>query len=357
MYICPHVHFRDEKEEAHKETIEHGLWVATRSGFDAVIDMPNTTRPVISRERVKERLALAQRARENNPRITTSYHVHVGLTADLSQIEEAVRAYNEIDQVAGMKLFAGRSIGNLAVIKEDDQKFVFNKLAELRYNGPVVVHAEKEKYMNPEIFDPTRPITHAYSRPPLAAIESVKDMITFSADAGFEGHLHIAHVSTSEEVYLVQEAKRTGRKISCGITPHHFMLHEGSLNGYNGLLYKMNPPLRSDYELRTLNSCVLRGEVDLAETDHAPHTLAEKTKPPYLSGMPGLWMYHHFIRLLLERGMKEKDKNERTDIDRFTFRRANEIFGKNGNPLVSERIVREIEIVNPKEYPMDPRFV
>ncbi len=354
MYICPHVHLRDE-EEAYKETIAHGLLVATQAGFEAVIDMPNNKRQVVNRERVRERLNLAQRAREANSKIVTEYHVHVGLTADPAQLEEAVYCYNEIPEVAGQKLFAGRSIGTLAVIKEDEQKFVFKRLTELGYKGPVVIHAEKEQYMNVGFFDPKRPITHALSRPPLAAIASVKDMIDFSGEAGFQGHLHIAHVSLPDEVYLVQQAKKQGRRISCGVTPHHFMLDESYLRSSDGLLYKMNPPLRSKEEVRELRACVLAGLVDLAENDHAVHSLEEKTNPPYFSGMPSLWMYPHFVKWLGTIGMELENEREPIDVVRFTFGNANKIFGKHGKPLVSEIRIKHTWPISNEEYPMDPR--
>ena len=104
MFIDPHVHCRDE-EQSHKETIEHALRVAERAGFTAIFDMPNTARPVTTRERVEERLVIARRVNS-----VVQYGLYMALTADLEQVKRAVETFQDLSQVVGFKLYAGHSV-------------------------------------------------------------------------------------------------------------------------------------------------------------------------------------------------------------------------------------------------------
>ncbi len=110
------------------------------------------------------------------------------------------------------------------------------------------------------------------------------DQIRLSEEAGFTGHLHICHISSSAAVALVTEARARGRRISCGATPHHLLLHS-ELAKDRTLWAKMNPPLRSEEQQRALYNDLLAGRIDWVESDHAPHTIADKKAGA--SGIPG----------------------------------------------------------------------
>ena len=58
-----------------------------------------------------------------------------------------------------------------------------------------------------------------------------------------EAHVHVAHVSTAVTLDVVREARASGVNVTCEVTPHHFMLTDVELLGYD-TNYKMNPPLR-----------------------------------------------------------------------------------------------------------------
>jgi|TARA_Y100000310_G_scaffold279036_1_gene297918 dihydroorotase len=121
MIIDSHVHLRDEEQKG-KETIDHGLEVARDSGVVAVFDMPNTLRPVTTRERVGDRLRLAQDA--NVPEVF--YGTYMGLTADSEQVKQAVGVYRDFfPHVVGFKLYAGHSVGNLGVVDFEDQRRIY----------------------------------------------------------------------------------------------------------------------------------------------------------------------------------------------------------------------------------------
>ena len=145
MYIDAHVHCRDE-EQSDKETIAHALEVAKRAGVDAIFDMPNTERPVTDRRRVDERLALADAAKSS-----VFYGLYVGLTPNPEQVRDAVRIHSEyFPRVVGLKMYAGKSAGDLEIIKKEEQDEVYRALSD--YRGVLAVHCEKESFMKPKIW-------------------------------------------------------------------------------------------------------------------------------------------------------------------------------------------------------------
>jgi dihydroorotase len=304
MRIDPHVHFRDE-EQSYRETISHGLSVAESQGVGLVFDMPNVARPVLTEDDVRRRLKLVPK--EGKQR----YRLYVGATSDPHQLAEAARLVSGYDEVIGIKMYAGKSVGDLAILSEEDQKKVYSVLAGEGYEGVIVVHCEKEKFTK-DVFDPKEPVTHAMARPKIAEIESIKDQINFALEAGFKGNLHICHITTPEGVGLVDEA-RSKMRITCAATPHHLLWDESMLMGDHGLLYKMNPPLRKKEDVMELRRCLSSGKIDWIETDHAPHAIGEKLNPPYMSGYPTLYIYRDFVENFLpSQGLTAQQINDLT---------------------------------------------
>ncbi len=314
--IDPHVHCRDW-EESHKETVAHALHVAERAGVSAIFDMPNTKPAIVSYEIVKRRLEHAKSAQSK-----TFYGVYIGLTYNPKQIEEAVRTFGEFSpSVVGFKMYAGHSVGNLAMPNEEDQKRTYKILEELGYKGVLAVHCENEKFMKPELWNPQDPISHTKVRSPEVEINSVRDQIAFASESNFSGTLHIAHISHPDSVNLVIQARKdTSLKITCGVTPHHCLLSSDLSNNSDGLLYKVNPPLRTQESADAMLEHLRLGAIDFVETDHAPHTLFEKMNAPYLSGFPGLPFLPFFAQFLELQGFTEQH------IRKCMHERACEIF-------------------------------
>ena len=299
IMIDPHVHCRDGKQ-AYKETIEHVLKVAQEQGVKKIFDMPNTDPPILYEKDVQERLKLVPENRKED------YFLYISATSGGRQLKEAVRCYNKYKKIIGIKLYAGKSVGDLAVIKEEEQRKIYKILAYLDYKGVLAVHCEKEDYLKPEFWNPLDPITHSYARPKKAEIESVKDQIKFANETGFNGTLHIVHVSCPESVELIDKARKK-IKITCGVTPHHILWDNKILNRQDGLLYKMNPPLRNKNDVEKLRQYLKEKKIDWIETDHAPHPIGETFFSPYLSGYPSLYLYRDFVsKFLPDIGINKK---------------------------------------------------
>lgn len=289
--IDPHVHCRDG-QQAYKETISHVLALAARQGVEKVFDMPNTNPPLLRERDIKERLRLVPQEGKGR------YFLYLGLTPRYAQLEEAVFCYRKYPQVIGFKLYAGQSVGDLGITCPQDQEKIYQILGKLKYRGVLAVHCEKVALFRPEIWDPTRPLTHFYARPKEAEIEAIKDQIRFAQRANFLGSLHIVHVSAPESIEIIERARKK-IKITAAVTPHHLLWSKEMLARKDGLLYKMNPPLREKKEVEKIRRYLKEGKIDWIETDHAPHPVGEKLFPPYLSGFPSLYLYKKLVQEFL----------------------------------------------------------
>ena len=231
-------------------------------------------------------------------------------------MEEVVRAWKDLfPRVVGLKLFAGHSTGAMGITDPREQALVYRTLAALGFDGVLAVHCEKEALLRPSEWDPTRPVTHARARPPAAEVASVDDQKAHARAARFRGTLHVCHISTPWAVDLVrgthERTQDAGPRMSCGLAPHHALLDAGMMERENGILLMMNPPLRPLPMPSLMMERLLQGQIDWIETDHAPHTLQDKTER-HASGIPGLPFYPRFVRLLAQRGMDGRRREELT---------------------------------------------
>lgn len=290
MRIDPHVHCRDGRQN-YKDTIEHVLRLCDQYGIDVVYDMPNTDPPVLRTEDVEKRLALVPSDEQ------ARYRLYMGALPDESQLREAVALTKESRQVVGIKMFAGQSEGKLGICAEADQRKIYEILTSLDYRGVLAVHCEKASMCRND-FDPQKPLTHCLCRPPDAETQAIEDQIKLVRSTGFRGNLHVCHVSLAASVALIKSVKAEIR-VTCGVTPHHLLWTGAQMNSRDGLLYKVNPPLRELTDCFTLRQALKTGDIDWIETDHAPHPISEKLFPPYASGYPSICLYGELVDNIL----------------------------------------------------------
>ena len=336
--IDPHVHLRDWNEKE-KETLVHGMESGYLSGIDTFFDMPNTNPPITNRENALKRIEDGIKAEEELRKrgMDVHYHLYLGLTPNKEQISEMVSLYSSLfPRIIGLKLFASHSTGNMGIIDEEEEKNVFQVLADLDYKGVVAVHAEKTSLF-------TTNSSHALSRPSISEIESVRDMIEFATDAGFKGRLHIAHISTKGALELVKKAKEEGKiKITSGATPHHALFNLESENKY----LKMNPPLREEEDRAYIFSSLLSGDIDWIESDHAPHTLRDKENGK--CGIPGFKGTLLLIDKLRECGISEER------LEKLLNTNIASTFGLGNSKLSIPTDTQGREKIIGDRYPFDP---
>jgi dihydroorotase len=325
-FIDPHVHCRDW-EESGKETMKTAGEAAVHGGVTRMHDMPNTSPPILHHPDIEKRIE--DYAKSESP---ADYGLYCGLTANPSQIREAVESVKKYSGVMGLKLYAGESFGELGVSSPEEQLFVYRMLAKLGYTGVLMAHCEKVSLFSHRTWSVNHPETWCDIRPPEAEIEAVRDQLNFAIKSVFKGRLHICHTTLPETVNLVRGAKSL--HLSCGATPHHLLLSfESMMRKSRGLYYKVNPPLRRREKVQELVKELFDGNIDWIETDHAPHRVSEKLNAPFLSGLPGLDNYSNFISALHEHFHIPLD-----DLANLTSWNASRMFGvkggeiKEGNP-------------------------
>ena len=304
-HIDPHVHCRDGKEE-YKTNIRKVSEAAEKQEIVAILDMAR----VFTEKQAQERIALAKM---RQPSI--AYFFYARLTTDQNQIAEAVKVVNNYPPAVGLKLRA------VDVPREKDLKRVYRTLVKLNYTGLLAVHCQKASRFKPELWNPWQPWTHYLVQPPAAEIESVAEQINFAKMSQFPGHLHICHISCHKSVNLVCKARKKLR-ISCGITPHHLKWSSEKMKEPGGLFYKCDPPLAIEAEVLLLREDLKNGKIDWIETDFAPHTLQEKLKPPYLSGIADYSLYSDVLEWLRQQGIKEET------IENLTYGNIKKVFGQ-----------------------------
>ena len=115
-------------------------------------------------------------------------------------------------------------------------------------------------------------------------------------------HVHIAHLSTSGAVRLVRDAKARGVRVTAEVTPHHLLLTDEAVRGFDTNT-KMNPPLRTKRDVEVLLEGLIDGTIDCIATDHAPHAASEK-EGEYDQAAFGIVGLETAVGLLLDRLVK-----------------------------------------------------
>ena len=263
--IDVHVHLREPGFE-NKEDVATGTRAAASGGVTTVFEMPNTNPPTTTLKRVQEKRELMRE------KAVTNYGIYMGATSD--NLEEIRKARN----VPGVKLYMGSSTGNLLLTDEKAIKNVFDS------GKKIVIHAEDEELMkkNAEKHG-SEPEASAHSliRNDEVEASAVRKALELSRNPK---QLHFTHVSSRKALNLI---KKTGS--SCDVTPHHLFLTSEQLKK-QGNLAKMNPALKSAEDVEALWDGMNSGFVDCIATDHASHTMAEKSTDYWQapSGVPGL---------------------------------------------------------------------
>jgi dihydroorotase len=270
--IDSQVHFREPGLE-HKEDLETGSRSAVLGGVTAVFEMPNTRPPTTSAA------ALAAKVAAATGRMYCDFAFFVGATRDnvddLAELERQPGA-------AGIKVFIGSSTGDLLV---DDDETLARILATIRRRA--AFHSEDEARLRERVKLQREgdPSSHSEWRDVGAALASTERLLRLAAAAG--KRVHVLHVSTGEEMALLALHKDIA---SVEVTPQHLTLATPDAYEVLGTKAQMNPPLRDRYHRERLWWGLGQGVVDVLGSDHAPHTLEEKSKsyPATPSGMPGV---------------------------------------------------------------------
>jgi dihydroorotase len=266
--VCPglidmHVHLREPGQE-HKETIATGTAAAVAGGFTAVACMPNTN-PVNDNagvtEYIRKKAAEANRARVY-PIGAVSRGQKGEQMADIAELRKAgCVAISDDGHPVATALLMRRALEYAGMFK----MVVIDHCEDQTLKGDGVAH---------EGF--------AASSLGLRGIPGEAESIMVQRDAALAeltgGVVHIAHMSARQSLDAVRYGKARGARVTCEVTPHHFVLTDQLLispRPYDTNV-KMNPPLRDALDRDAMTSGIADGTVDVIATDHAPHHYDEK---------------------------------------------------------------------------------
>jgi dihydroorotase len=295
--IDAHVHSRDPGFPD-KESWDTLAQAAYRGGVVAVVDMPNTFPPTLDRENIRDKAARADKS-------GLGYRFLLGVTAEnLPRIPELLR--DKTLPLCGLKIYYGQSTGNLRFV---DLEQLAHKVPQLQ-DYMLVFHAEDQcridcqsRALSPEAdyaSVPSSYAVHSQIRDSESALQASIAILQWAQR--WKRRVHIAHVSTPDEMALIAAARRDGIPVSCEVCPHHLLLSTLDYERLGGFL-KVNPPVRSESEMLLLRRYLAEGSIDCFVTDHAPHTTREKRQPYATcpSGMPAsefFWpLFYHACKL------------------------------------------------------------
>ncbi|MBI2415141.1 MAG: dihydroorotase [Candidatus Kerfeldbacteria bacterium] len=290
-YIWPglidsHVHFRTPGEE-YKEDWITGSAAALAGGITSVVDMPNNRVPITTQA------LLAEKKSAITSMANISYKLAFG--ANNTNLAEVLACD---DTVAGIKVFMTTSSSQLALTDKAALTNLFEHCPRL-----LMVHAEVDRIIQHAGGEHTRE----------AAIAATQQVLELAAQ--YQRSVYLCHVSTAEEIALVQQFRKRGVTVYVEVTPHHLWLNQSAH-------IKVNPPLRTAADNTVLWQAVRDGVVDVIASDHAPHTWTEKqlVNPP--AGLPNIEL---LFPLLLTAVAQEKITLD--DIYRCCVTNPARIFG------------------------------
>jgi dihydroorotase len=167
-------------------------------------------------------------------------------------------------------------------IFSDDGKCVSDPLLMRRalayvksFDGVIAQHAQEPRLTeNSQMHEGNVSAELGLAGWPAVAEESIiaRDVLLAEATGS---RLHICHLSTSGSVEIIRWAKQRGIKVTAEVTPHHLLLTDELARTYNPV-YKVNPPLRTDADVKALREALVDGTIDIVATDHAPHPVEAK---------------------------------------------------------------------------------
>ena len=265
-----HVHLRDMKL-SYKEDFMTGTAAAAAGGFTSVIDMPNSLPPTDSAERLRERAA----------RASGKILVNVGFHAAALDDKDAAYAMKSAGAFS-MKLYLPNPIAPLNV--NDDRVVVQVLNAAKKASLLLTVHAEDmTKLPRTEKIGTFAELVRL--RRGIAETSAVRRILRLQRKIGCR--VHFCHVSLPSSLSAI--SNRSSSRLSSEITPHHTLLSENHVKTLGWKAW-MVPPLRSRNDTRNLFRAMKMGIPTIMATDHAPHTIKEKARPPRESspGIPGL---------------------------------------------------------------------
>ena len=298
-----HVHFR-EPGFSYKETIKSGSLAAAHGGYTAVCAMPNLNPVPDTVERINKQLDIIKNDAviDVYPYASITVEQRGEKISDLESMKDLCIAYSD----------DGRGVQNEEMMRKA-------MIRAKRLGKMIVAHCEVDSllfggYIHDGLYCALNGMKGISSR---SEWEMIARDIRLAKETGCP--YHVCHISTKESVALIRKAKSEGVDITCETAPHYLVFNDMDIEDDGR--FKMNPPIRDESDRLALVEGIKDGTIDMIATDHAPHSLEEKSQGLRDSkmGVVGLEtsfsvMYTYFVKtgiITMERLIELMSENPR----------------------------------------------
>lgn len=338
MWLMPgiiddQVHFR-EPGLTHKAELSTESKAAAAGGVTSFMEMPNTVPQALTQRLLEDKY---ERAAEVS---AVNYSFFMG--ASNNNIEEVLKT--DPKRVCGVKVFMGSSTGDMLV----DEKTVLEGIFK---ESPTIVatHCEEEEVVRAnmakakERWGENVPISqHPIIRSEEACYRSSSKAIELATKLGTR--LHILHISTAKELDLFDGTKPLKeKKITAEACIHHLWFTDADYEE-KGTYIKWNPAVKAQSDRDAIRAALLDGRIDVIATDHAPHTVEEKSNS-YFKAPSGGPLVQHGLPAMLELVHQGHISVEKV-IDLMCHKVA-ELFEIKDRGYIREGYKADLALVNP----------
>jgi dihydroorotase len=331
--IDDQVHFR-EPGLTHKATIKTESRAAIAGGITSFIEMPNTSPQATTIDKLEDKFQIAAQTSSAN------YSFMFGGTND--NLDEILKV--DPLKVAGLKLFLGSSTGNMLVDNPEVLEKIFKStdlLISVHCEDEATIKQNTAKYL--ETYGEDIPIKcHPEIRSVDACYISSSKAIKLAKKTG--ARLHVFHLSTAKETALFSSKKALkDKKITAEVCIHHLWFSDQDYEK-KGTLIKWNPAVKSAKDRDALWKALLNDKIDVIASDHAPHTLEEKSNTYTKAPSGGPLVQHALV------AMMEAHHNGKISIEKMVEKMCHNpaiLFQIEKRGYIKEGYFADLVLVNP----------
>ncbi len=291
--IDDQVHFR-EPGLTHKGTIASESKAAIAGGITSFMEMPNVNPQTVTIDLLNQKIDIASCDSYAN------YSFYLGATNE--NIDE-LRALDK-NHTCGVKVFMGSSTGNMLVDNPEALTKIFSNV-----RIPIAAHCEDEATIKQNlahyksIYGTNIPIhLHPEIRSRKACFLSSSLAVELAKK--HNARLHVLHLSTADEITLFDSAPVSQKQITAEVCVHHLWFTDKDYKE-KGTFIKWNPAVKSELDKQELFAAMLADKIDVIATDHAPHTIEEKTGV-YTNAASGGPLVQHSLLAMLQHSNEGK---------------------------------------------------
>ena len=285
--IDDQAHFR-EPGLTHKSDLYTEPRSAVAGGVTSYMEMPNTKPPAVTQELLQQKYDIAAQ------KSLANYSFFMGASND--NLEEVLKT--DSTKVCGIKAFMGSSTGNMLVDDPVTLEGLFSKVPML-----IATHCEDEQTIRENvafyktIYGEDLPIK---LHPKVRSEEGCYISSSFAIELAkkHDTRLHILHISTADELDLFRnDIPLEQKRITSEVCVHHLYFNAKNYEEF-GTKIKCNPAVKAPYHQEALFPALLDDRLDIIATDHAPHTVEEKSRS-YFKAPSGVPLVQHTLNVML----------------------------------------------------------